>query len=159
MTDETPLRDEAFQLFARLVTRSDPSRLEAWAVLGLTMTQLRVLFLLRSEEGLSARALAAGLGVTPSTLTRIMDRLVRNHLVRREEDRDDRRLVRHYLSGAGRRSVEELERTGRAHMDDLLQLLSHDQIERLVFALRDLSAAQDAVEAGEAAAAGQSVGV
>ncbi len=159
MDDEATLRNEAFQLFGRLVIRSDPSRLEAWVGLGLTMTQLRVLFLLRAEEGLSARALAEGLSVTPSTLTRIMDRLVRNHLVRREEDHGDRRLVRHFLSESGLRSVEELERTGRARMDSVFKRLSHEQVERLVLALRDLSAAQEALEAEESVQARQGLGV
>ncbi len=150
MSDGAELRDEAFQLFGRLVVRSDPSRLEAWVGLGLTLTQLRVLFILRVEDGLSARALAERLGVTPSTLTRIMDRLVRHRLVRREEDGEDRRLVRHYLSESGRRAVEEMERTGRARMDRVFARLSDDQIRRVVEALRDLTAAQEALEEEEA---------
>src|SRR3990172_10594276 len=103
--DEPDLHEEAFQLFGRVLTRFDPGRLEAWAGLGLSMTQLRVLFNLRAEEGLSAGTLAERLSVTPSTLTRIMDRLVRNELVRREVDDGDRRLVRHHLSQAGREMV------------------------------------------------------
>ncbi|MDO8616418.1 MAG: MarR family transcriptional regulator [Dehalococcoidia bacterium] len=149
------LRDEAFQLFGRLVTRSDPGRLEAWAGLGLTMTQLRVLFLLRSEDGLSAGGLAERLGVTPSTLTRIMDRLVRNQLVRRESDDGDRRLVRHCLSQPGRDMVEEVERTGRARMNNILGRLAPQDLERLVLALRDLVAATEEVDVESA----QRVGV
>lgn len=159
MPERTALRDEAFQLFGRLMVRADPSRLEAWVGLGLTLTQLRVLFILRSEEGLSARSLAARLGVTPSTLTRIMDRLVRNRLVRREVDLGDRRLVRHYLSERGRRTVEELERTGRERMEKVFARLSDEQIEQVVLALRDLTAAQEALEGEEACVAQQRAGV
>lgn len=159
MFQRTALRDEAFQLFGRLVVRADPSRLEAWVGLGLTLTQLRVLFILRSEEGLSARSLAARLGVTPSTLTRIMDRLVRNRLVRRDVDPEDRRLVRHYLSERGRRTVEELERTGRERMEKVFARLRDEQIEQVVLALRDLTAAQEALEAEEACVAQQRAGV
>ena len=153
--DDTNLRDEAFQLFGRVVTRSDPGRLEAWVGLGLTMTQLRVLFMLRAEGGLSAGALAERLSVTPSTLTRIMDRLVRNDLVRRDVDDDDRRLVRHYLTPTGLQTVEELERTGKARMNRVFGQLSRGQLERLVLALRDLVAATEAVQADE----GRPVGV
>src|SRR2546425_9955051 len=96
--DEVELRDEAYLLFGRLIARSDPGRFEAWAGLGLTMTQLRVLFILRGEDGLPAGSLAEYLEITPSTVTRIMDRLVSNGLVRREVDDDDRRLVRHRLT-------------------------------------------------------------
>ena len=147
--DEPSLHEEAFQLFGRVLARSDPGRLEAWAGLGLSMTQLRVLFILRAEEGLSAGALAERLSVTPSTLTRIMDRLVRNDLVRREVDDDDRRLVRHRLTSAGLRTVEEMERTGRARMNQIFGRLSHEELQRLVLALRDLAAAAEAVEADE----------
>lgn len=147
--DDSGLTDEAFQLFARILTRFDPSRLEAWVGLGLTMTQVRVLFLLRAEGGLSAGALADSLRVTPSTLTRIMDRLVRNELVRRQVDDDDRRLVRHYLTPTGLRTVEEMERTGRARMNRVFAHLSRDRLERLALALRDLVAAAEAVGAEE----------
>ena len=154
--DESVLREEAFHLFGRILTRSDPGRLEAWACVGLTMTQLRVLFMLRAESGLSAGALAERLRVTPSTLTRIMDRLVRVELVRREEDNDDRRLVCHYLTAAGLHTLEELERTGRERMNQIFSRLSRRQLERLTLALRDLSAAAEADQALEDRRAGVS---
>lgn len=148
------LREEAFLLLGRAVTRSDPGRLEAWAELGLTMTQLRVLFILRGEEGISAGALAENLGVTPSTLTRIMDRLAQNRLVSREPDANDRRMVRHDLTDEGRRVVRDLERTGRERMNEVLENLSTDQLERLVAALRDLTEAIEKVDQSEHLRAG-----
>jgi DNA-binding MarR family transcriptional regulator len=145
------LRERAFLALARVVTRFDPGRLEAWVELGLTMTQLRVLFLLWTEDGASAGALAERLSVTPSTLTRIVDRLVRQGLVRREPDEDDRRLVRHSLTESGLTTIQELERRGRARMDEVFDGLSASQLERLVPALEDLSEALEALEAKEAA--------
>jgi len=115
------------------------------------MTQLRLLFLLRAADGLSAGAIADQLGVTPSTLTRIMDRLVRHDLVRRETDCNDRRLVRHHLTTEARRIIEEMERFGRARMDRILASLSPLELERVVLALRDLSGAMEAAEAEERA--------
>jgi DNA-binding MarR family transcriptional regulator len=143
------LRERAFLLFGRAITRFDPGRVEAWVELGLTMTQLRVLFVLRAEDGASAGALAEQLRVTPSTLTRIVDRLVRHGLVRRESDHGDRRLVRHHLSATGAETVEEMERGGRARMNEVMDRLSARQLERLVLALEDLTAALDAQEAEE----------
>jgi DNA-binding MarR family transcriptional regulator len=141
------LRDEAFALLGRIVVRWDPGRLEALAGLGLTMTQLRVLFRLRAENGTSAGALAELLGVKPSTLTRIVDRLVQNQLIRREPDERDRRMVRHVLTDQGLRTVEELERFGRARMNLILEHLSAEQLDRLILALRDLNAAAEADDA------------
>ncbi len=147
--DLDALRDRAFELFGRAVLRSDPGRLEAWVELGLTLTQLRVLFLVRADNGASAGALAEGLSVTPSTVTRIVDRLVRQGLIRRETDHGDRRLVRHYLSASGDRTLDEIMRTGRARMSAVIDRLSAPQLERLVAALEDLTAALEAQEAEE----------
>lgn len=148
-TDRDTLRERAFLLFGRAITRSDPDRLEAWGERGLTLTQLRVLFVLRAENGASAGILAELLNVTPSTLTRLIDRLARHGLVRRESDDGDRRLVRHHLSASGARTVEELERGARARMNEVMDRLSAPQLERLVLALDDLTAALDAQEAEE----------
>lgn len=139
--------EEAFQLLARTIVRSDPSRLETWAGVGLTMTQLRVLFFVRTNEGASAGTLAESLQVTPSTLTRIMDRLVRNHLVDRRVDDDDRRLVRHYLTASAHEMVGEIERTGREQLYSVFREMSPEQLDRLISALHDLAAAADAAEA------------
>jgi DNA-binding MarR family transcriptional regulator len=147
--DDRELFDEAFHLLGRVIVRSDPGRLEAWAGLGLTITQIRVLFILRENEGQHARALAETLRVTPSTLTRIMDRLVRDNLVRRDEDRDDRRLVRHYLSQSARQMVEDIELQARDRMDRVLSRLTREQREDLVEALTHLAAASEDVEAEE----------
>jgi DNA-binding MarR family transcriptional regulator len=148
-SDSDILRERVFRLFARSVLRFDPGRLEAWVELGLTMTQLRVLFLLWADDGASAGVLAERLNVTPSTLTRIVDRLVRQRLVRRDADDDDRRLVRHRLSDSGADTVRELERGGRARMNEVMDRLSPAQLERLVLALDDFAAALDAQEAEE----------
>jgi len=145
------LRERAFRLFGRSMVRFDPGRLEAWVELGLTLTQLRVLFVLRAEDGASASVLAERLNVTPSTLTRIVDRLVGQGLVRRESDHGDRRLVRHHLSAKGGHAVEELERGARARMNDVMDRLTNLQLERLVLALTDLTAALDVQETEEMA--------
>lgn len=148
------LRQEAYRLLGQIIARADPGRLDAWAELGLTMTQLRLLFLLRREEGATGRALSQHLKVSPSALTRMVDRLVRHDLVRRRADDGDRRLVRHYLTSSGLRAVGEMERAGRARIDRVFQRLDRAQVERLVLALRDLETAVQEVEREEGSAGG-----
>jgi len=138
MMDREQLMQEGFLLLARLMAWADPSRLEEWAELGLTITQIRILFMLRWLPGPSARQLAQELEVSPSTLTRIMDRLERHGLVRRVTDRQDRRQVRHLLTPKGREMVARLERTGRARLGGLMSRLSSDELEQVVEALRIL---------------------
>ena len=149
--DEEDLIEQTIRLYGRTLALVDPSRLEAWVGLGLTMTQLGVLFLLRQEAGEPAGLLAERLRVTPSTLTRIVDRLVRLNLVRRQEDCDDRRLVRHYLTPEGAATLGEMARTARAYLTEILRRLPREKLERLLGALQDLSQASEAVEKGAAA--------
>lgn len=147
--------EQTIRLYGRTLALADPSRLEAWVGLGLTMTQLGVLFLLRQEAGTPAGLLAERLRVTPSTLTRIVDRLVRLNLVRRQEDSDDRRLVRHYLTSEGAQSLEEMARTARAYLTEILRKLPREKLEGLLQALQDLIQAAEAVERRAAASHGE----
>ena len=148
MTDQEEIIEQTLRLYGRTMALVDPGRLEAWVGLGLTTTQLGVLFLLRQEAGAPAGLLAERLRVTPSTLTRIVDRLVRLNLVRRQEDCDDRRLVRHYLTPEGAQSLGEMERTARAYLTEILRQLPREKLERLFEALQDFSQAAETVDRG-----------
>jgi DNA-binding MarR family transcriptional regulator len=142
---ESDLRTQAYQLLGLLLVRADPARMERWAGLGLTMTQVRVLYTLQIEDGLAAGELAERLGVQPSTVTRIVDRLVQNRLVAREIDRTDRRLVRHRLTKKGDSVFQELRTTGRERLSKVFARMSDEQVERMIAALSDLTEAVEAV--------------
>lgn len=138
--------ERVLRLYARAMSLLDPSRSQFWDELRLTMSQLRVLFFLRRERGATVGGLASQLRVTPPTITGIVDRLVRQGLVVRQEDPSDRRLVRHCLTERGLEVVGELERTGRVYLEGVLRQLTPAQLERLAVALEDLCLASDAVE-------------
>jgi DNA-binding MarR family transcriptional regulator len=132
--------ERAIDLFSTVVTLFDPIRLQAWAELGLTLPTLKVIVLIRAEPGAPSGMIASRLGVTPSTVTGLVDRLVSQGLVRREEDERDRRLVRNFLTKAGERTVGDLERRAREAIGDLLTELSEVQLDRLVEGLDDVIA-------------------
>src|SRR5579883_334016 len=136
-------RDEALRLYTRAIGLVDPVRLRAWSDLGLTMPTLKVLYLLRQDPGTPAGALASMLGVTPSTVTGLVDRLVKQNLVSRHEDRQDRRLVRNFLTEDGLRAINDLERQSRAIMTNIVDELDDDALAGLVQALGDLLAAAE----------------
>jgi DNA-binding MarR family transcriptional regulator len=60
---------------------------------GLTLQQFRALTVLHEAGPMNATSLASALGIAPSTLTRLADRLVRTGQVRRGTDDADRRAV------------------------------------------------------------------
>lgn len=93
--------DTAIRCLGAVFAMFDPLRFRAWAELGLTTAQLRVLFLVRNDPGVTTGALASRLSVTPPTISGIADRLVKLSLIRREDDESDRRLVRNHLREQG----------------------------------------------------------
>lgn len=148
-TIDEALRAQAFQLFSQLLVRADPARMEQWAGLGLTMTQVRVLYTLQIEDRLAAGELAERLNVRPSTVTRIVDRLVQNKLVARDVDESDRRLVRHRLTKKGASVFRELQSMGRERLARVFDQLDDGQVKRVVEALRDLNEAVETVASEE----------
>lgn len=147
---DADVRTRAYQLLGQLLVRAE-ARMEQWAGLGLTMTQVRVLYTLQTEDGLAAGELAERLNVRPSTVTRIVDRLVRNKLVARDVDESDRRLVRHRLTKKGADVFREVQSMGRERLTRVFERLDDGQVERIAEALRDLIDAVEAVASEERA--------
>jgi DNA-binding MarR family transcriptional regulator len=67
----------------------------------LTLSQLRILMLLSRSKGMSGSELAEEIGVGLAALSGMIDRLVTNDLVVRQEDPHDRRVRRISLSKSG----------------------------------------------------------
>ena len=144
-TAEDPQRLERLKRVAHLygdaVGIIDALRIQGWSEGGLTLAQLRLLWVLRDEDGLPVGSLAEMLGVNPSTITGHVDRLVKQGLVRREEDSIDRRIVRNYLTNDGRVVVTAVLQVAGTYMVNILRRLDDTQLDRLDSALTDLNAA------------------
>lgn len=83
---------------------------------GVPSTGLVLLALLRQQDGLTHREAARRCWVTPGTLTPTVDRLERDGLVERRRTDGDRRMVRLFLTPAGR----ELAGRARKSLTDQL---------------------------------------
>lgn len=85
-----------------------------------TVQQYRALVVLASKGPQRVVSLADALAVTPSTATRMCDRLVRKGLVRRRTGRSDRREVRITLTPSGQELVDEVTRRRKAEISQIL---------------------------------------
>jgi DNA-binding MarR family transcriptional regulator len=122
-----------------------------WLEIDLTTSQLKVLFLLYSAESASMGQLAASLGVTLSTVTGIVDRLVEHQMVMREEDPHDRRLVVCRLTPEGAALAARLNHAGNSRLGEVLERLSLAELRCVVDGLQMLTNAVRAESAPEGA--------
>jgi len=98
----------------------------------LTLTQLRILMLLSRADGMSGSELAAAIGVGLAALSGMIDRLVANDLVIRQEDPHDRRVRRISLSKAGAELIGGIITAGAEKQRRLLSRLSAQELTLLL---------------------------
>ncbi|MBL9055862.1 MAG: MarR family transcriptional regulator [Rhodobacteraceae bacterium] len=118
MNDESPpaaprlgeigLTNYAPYLMNRIMGRYNASLREEMAQLGLSTPKMRALAVLSVIEGPLIRELAIYAVVEQSTLSRALDQLQADGLIRRETDAEDSRATRVFITEAGRASFETL---------------------------------------------------
>lgn len=90
----------------RLLALADRLR-QHWAAhaaaLGLSTAQVKILLILKPDEAIPMRALAARLDYDASNLSTLVDRLERRDIVERRADPDDRRVKALVLTADGAR--------------------------------------------------------
>jgi DNA-binding MarR family transcriptional regulator len=112
------------------------ARTVAEATDDLTLPQHRTLVVLAEQGPRHLADLAQALGVSPSTATRMCDRLVRKRLITRTRDEVDRREVDLALTNAGKALVDEVAHRRKSELRKLVGDVSKDERERLIAALR-----------------------
>lgn len=100
-----------------------------------TLLQFRALVVLSEDTRPTVGHLARGLGITPSSATRLCDRLVDRGLVRRSVASTNRREVELTLTRAGARLVERVTRARRRDLRKVLRHMPASDRDRLVPAL------------------------
>ncbi len=118
-TDDKPrLGEIGLQQFApylmnRIMGRYNASLREGLTKLALTTPKMRTLAILSVADGLLIGRLAVYAVVEQSTLSRALDTLEADGLVRRTPDQEDSRAVRIFITEAGREAFETLWPTMR----------------------------------------------
>jgi len=113
-TTDPPLDPDIRDLlraYLDVVTMSEPHQSRLWQSAQLTMTQLRTLRSLRDGPR-AAGELGRKLGLSATSMTRILDRLEDRLLLQRSRDGEDRRKVLVTLLPEGRRLVGEMPLLG-----------------------------------------------
>ncbi len=106
--DQIGLASFAPYLMNRIMGRYNAALREQMAALGLTTAKMRALATLSVIERPLIRELAVYAVVEQSTLSRALDGLATDGLIRREPDADDSRATRVQLTDAGREAFRTL---------------------------------------------------
>jgi DNA-binding MarR family transcriptional regulator len=90
---------------------------------GVTGAQLWALCELDEQPGVRVTDLAAAMALHQSTVSNLIDKLLRKRLIRRDRGDIDGRVVRLYLTAAGERVVRSAPQPGRGVLPDALEHL------------------------------------
>jgi DNA-binding MarR family transcriptional regulator len=110
------------------------------------MPQLRLMHLLFLKDCRPVGELAEEMNVRPATVTGLTDRLVRQELIERQDDPEDRRIVRVALTPEGRRVLGEIETASRAYLQVIFDRLGPDDVEKLIDLFERFSDAAEKVQ-------------
>jgi DNA-binding MarR family transcriptional regulator len=138
--------ERALAGYAQIVELMSAMRTPEFPDPHVTMAQMRVLMLLSAIGEARMSDLAHQLGIAPSTLSSLVDRLVEGGLANRHDDPRDRRSVLVALAPAGNRMLDQFNELGADALRSLLEQLDakdivtvNKAIELLVAGARRLS--------------------
>jgi DNA-binding MarR family transcriptional regulator len=98
---------------------------------GVPIEQLRILEVLQVQEGRTMGDLAARALIEPTTLTKIIDRMVSDGLVHRRPDPDDRRRVLIRTAPGGKALYKRLDRITMGQEERLQKQIPPAKMEEL----------------------------
>ena len=135
-----------------------PAQARDWVDVDLTMSQLKMMFVLSGamgpgdgSSGLRVGEVARGLRVTLPTVTAVMDKLVERGLVRRDDDPLDRRQHVCRLTSDGKALLHRLMAGRRAFTNALLEQLDEEELSDFLRGMQVLMAAAERLRASTVA--------
>lgn len=114
-----------------------------------SLSEVRALYELAHNDGLTATDLAHELRVDAGYLSRMLSTLQRRGLIERTSSREDRRRKTLALTDAGRAAFTPIERASQAQIAAMLEQLMPDERQKLVAAMGTIQRLLDADTAPE----------
>jgi DNA-binding MarR family transcriptional regulator len=108
---------------------------------GVTVSQCLIIDILHNQKELSMNKLGGETGLAISTLTRIVDLLVRDKLVKRSRSSDDRRKVILTLTAKGKELQNKLHLCSLEYTGEILSKIPANKREDIIQALKLLESA------------------
>ncbi|MFT4220588.1 MAG: MarR family transcriptional regulator [Microbacterium sp.] len=129
-------------LLAQLGADASAAFEEALTPLGITASEAGLLRLVGSNPGVSQKSASEQLGVGPSRVVAVLDRLERGGHVERRRSATDRRSHEVHLTPDGERLLAALRPIAEAHEKAFTDGLGEDDLDRLATSLATIAAAR-----------------
>lgn len=129
-------------LLAQLGADASAAFEEALAPLGITASEAGLLRLVGRNPGISQKVASEQLGVGPSRVVAVLDRLERAGRVERRRSETDRRSHEVHLTPDGEHLLAALRPVAEAHEAAFTQGLDEDDLDRLAASLVTIAAAR-----------------
>jgi DNA-binding MarR family transcriptional regulator len=104
---------------------------DVWMSLDVTMPQLKSLFFIYNEGSTNLATLANALGVTSTNTTGIVDRLVKQGLVSRTDNPENRRMLLLKATKKGEQLIARLRERRKGYLLEVLGRLNTEELELL----------------------------
>lgn len=125
-------------LLAKAYQRAHSSFKQKLAPFGITPVQHLILTVLGEEEFLSPAEISDRIAMDGATLSGVLDRMTEGGLIKKEENREDRRSIRVSLTARAKRMREDLAEQREAINEELTARLSLEERLLLKRMLKDL---------------------
>jgi DNA-binding MarR family transcriptional regulator len=126
----------AGQLFFRLWRASHTQTATALQTIGLTPALFAVLNYLRANEGAIQQQVGSAMGIDPSTMVSLVDKLERGGLAERQPHPKDRRAREVLITPRGRQTLKRARELAEEVESEVLQGLTPAERRQLVLLLR-----------------------
>ena len=143
------LSDRLERAAERMYEQSRSAAMKDWLEIDLTMPQLRALGFL-SDVPKRMGDIANFLGSSVSSATSLVERLEGKGLVERVHDPVDRRVVMCHLTVNGRAELDRVWRAQRMHREMLTDILTMDELVKVVDAMELIGSAFERYKASKA---------
>jgi DNA-binding MarR family transcriptional regulator len=120
---------KAYMEIFRLIHQRSYSHLEK---LKLYPGQPQLLALINRKEGITQKELSEKNCVKPATITGILNKLEKNHFVYRMSDKEDKRIMRVYLTDDGRKVAENAEHFIQMVTEKMFFGFSDEEVEQFL---------------------------
>lgn len=136
--DENCCVDEVGEMVQKLVRVFQLFERDQIKIHGFTSSQCYALIEIKRAGSLNMNDLSERMNLDSSTMTRVIDKLVRDELIKREKDEADRRIVLVSLTSRGEEAAKKLNTTVVDYYKKIISSIPEGKVEEVLGAVNIL---------------------